>query len=118
MVIGENSDLHNYPFFKKNSRAQGPNVFCSQYPPLRMDGLLPQAPPIAPLRVLLRVPFCSIDGGSGQTTSLGGRGEAEAEIVVPKHRRVVEADGDAAIQRVIEPRAAAIHAERTAPRLL
>ena len=55
---------------------------------------------------------CSVDA-IRPSIELGRRGEAEAEIVVPILRRVVVAVRDAAILRVVVPRAAAIHAVRT-----
>jgi hypothetical protein len=46
------------------------------------------------------------------SVELGGRSEAEAEIVVPILWRVVVAVRDAAVLRVVVPGAAAIHTVR------
>jgi len=54
---------------------------------------------------------CSVDA-IRLSIELGGRSEAEADVVVPILRRVVVAVRDAAIHRVVVPGAAAIHAVR------
>jgi len=43
---------------------------------------------------------------------LRGRGDPEADVVVPVVRRVVVAAGGATVLRVVVPRAAAVHAVR------
>ena len=65
-----------------------------------------------PIFIGSRTIACSVDA-IRPSIELRGRGEAEADVVVPILRRVVVAVRDAAILRVVVPRAAAKHTVRT-----